>query len=599
MNLSSRTKLKWKQSGRLLLALFCVAAALVISILDSAEGPPLPEGDIVEMSEGWLYTDAGGSMRRLRNLHRNVKPAPGQAIHIENTFPETLGDGMFLCFRSSQQSVRVFVDEKEIYEYDETQSRLFSKATPSAWNFVPLPPGAAGKTVALEMSSPYAQNSGQLHPVYLGSYSAVELYIVNMQLPQFIISIAMSLLALTLFLVSFWLMKSKETRHVLHSLALFILLVGIWVFGESKMPYTFSLFNLMESSLVFYAVFLMPMPYLDYMQYRLHPRRKKVLSVLYYAALANVAVCTLLQIFQVADLIELLPAAHVMIILTAIYTIFALVSDGLKSAEQRDWLELAGMIVLCICVAAELGLFYGNNFSITGTIVPLGILVYLMLLSLSTVRNLMRQSAEAARLGRELQESQDRLLVSQIKPHFVYNTLGAIQAYIMKSPNTAYKMVQDFSDYLRANIQSITNDEPIPFATELKHVLAYTDIELIRFRNRIQVVYEIGPADFFILPLTVQPLVENAIKHGLCGKVEGGTVWIRTQEHERDFTVTVEDNGIGFDVSELGKKEGSVGLTNTQNRLKLRMNAETVIFSMPGQGTRVKVILPKEKTAES
>ncbi|MRN26657.1 hypothetical protein EAI30_18870, partial [Romboutsia ilealis] len=79
------------------------------------------------------------------------------------------------------------MDEKEIYEYDETQSRLFSKATPSAWNFVPLPPGAAGKTVALEMSSPYAQNSGQLHPVYLGSYSAVELYIVNMQLPQFII----------------------------------------------------------------------------------------------------------------------------------------------------------------------------------------------------------------------------------------------------------------------------------------------------------------------------------------------------------------------------------------------------------------------------
>ena len=70
---------------------------------------------------------------------------------------------------------------------------------------MPLPPGAAGKTVALEMSSPYAQNSGQLHPVYLGSYSAVELYIVNMQLPQFIISIAMSLLALTLFLVSFWL----------------------------------------------------------------------------------------------------------------------------------------------------------------------------------------------------------------------------------------------------------------------------------------------------------------------------------------------------------------------------------------------------------
>lgn len=250
-------------------------------------------------------------------------------------------------------------------------------------------------------------------------------------------------------------------------------------------------------------------------------------------------------------------------------------------------------------VCTELWLFYSNDFYNTGSLVPFGLFVYLMLLSLSTVRNLISQSAKVNELNIQLQESRIRLLVSQIHPHFIYNTLGAIQVYIMKSPNTAYKMIQDFSDYLRANIQSLTNAGPISFSAELKHVRAYTDIELIRFRNRIQVIYQIGLTDFTILPLTIQPLVENAIKHGLCKTVEGGTVWIRTQELQWDFTVTVEDNGVGFLVSELKEKPDSIGLMNIQKRLKFQLNADIEIQSAPGQGTKVIIIIPKVSNPKS
>ncbi len=186
-------------------------------------------------------------------------------------------------------------------------------------------------------------------------------------------------------------------------------------------------------------------------------------------------------------------------------------------------------------------------------------------------------------------------MISQIQPHFVYNTLGAIQTYIKKSPDIAYKMVQDFSDYLRMNLQSLTNPGTVSFADELRHVRAYTDIELIRFQNRVQVVYEIETEDFQILPLTVQPLVENAIKHGVCKKVEGGTVWIRTQELEQEFRITVEDNGVGFDCKEGKNRQDSIGLSNIQHRLKLQMNAVVEISSVPGEGTKVTVIIPKEK----
>lgn len=578
--------------------IICVLAALLIAVWDRAEAPPMPEDGLMEMDDGWTYRRADGSSVRLDELHGKLDTPAGQAAYIENVLPDMDQDGVFLCFRSSQQSVRVYVDQRQIYEYDTSGSRPFSKSTPSAWNFVPVPLDSSGKSVVIETISPYAQNSGLTNPVLLGTYSAVELHILNLQFPQFIISVAILLLAFFMFLVSFWLTKSREMRRILHSLAFFIFMVGIWVFGESKMPHAFSPFNLMESSLAFYALFLLPMPYLNYMRFRLHARRQHTLTVLYYAALGNTAACTVLQVFQVADLIELLPAAHIMLVLAVGYTLVSLFLDRRRETEKGDGLELVGLIVLSICGAAELWLFYSNDFYNTGALVPLGLLVYLVLLSISTARKLLRRSVEAAELDEELQENRAQLLISQIQPHFIYNTLGAIQTYIMKSPNTAYKMVQNFSDYLRANIQSVMNTEPILFSTELKHVRAYTDIELIRFRNRIDVVYEIGPSDFYILPLTVQPLVENAIKHGLCGRVEGGTVWVRTQEDEQNYVITVEDNGRGFDVSDAAGKGRGVGLLNIHNRLELQMNAKLEIVSSPGRGTKVAVILPKWKNQE-
>lgn len=580
--------------ARFLLVVFCMVFVLLIAVLDRAEIPPEPQCSSIEIEKGWIYRDTEGNCRKITVLNGKLNTPAGETIRLENKLPQTVHSGMFLCFRSSQQSVRVLVDEKQIYEYDTSDLRLFSRATPSAWNFVPISQESAGKTVAIETVSPYKQSSGQLNRVFFGPYSEVELYIINSQLPQFIISLFIMIMAVFFFFLSLWLKKTKDIGNILDSLCLFILLVGIWVFSESKMPPVFSGLSMMEPSITFFVLFLMPMPYADYMSCRLHPRHQKALSLLFYAAFTNTVVCTLIQICGAADMIELLPAAHVMLILTAGYTLTALVYDRYTAGGNGDILEFTGLMILFLCGVVELGFFYRNDLEDTGTLVPLGILVYLILISGSAVRNLLRRTARTEELSRELQDSRVKLMVGQIQPHFIYNTLGAIQAYIMKSPNTAYKMVQDFSDYLRANIQSITRTDPILFSEELKHIRAYTDIELVRFRNRIQVVYEIGPKDFLILPLTVQPLVENAIKHGLCKQPEGGILWIRTLEEEKNYLVIVEDNGIGFDVSEIMGEKDNFGLMNIQKRLKSQMGAEVKIESAPGKGTRVTVTIPRD-----
>ena len=587
---TTEKKISW-----LLTAVLCGIAALLLSLLDSAAPPATPEDTVTEMKDGWVFLDSDGISRPVMDMNGNIDIPAGQVTHMENTLPQDWEDGMYLCFRSAQQSVRVFVDGEQIYEYDTSGSRRFGKSTPSAWNFVLVPSGAAGKRVSIETTSPYQQSSGKLNMVFYGEFSAVELYVINQRLPQFIISIALVVLSLILFLASFCLLKSREMRHILHSLSFFILLVGVWVYGESKMPHTFMSVRLMESIAVYFALCILPIPYLEYMRCRMSPRHQKGNKVLLFAALANVLASTLLQLFQIKDLIELLPSTHAIIVLTAAYAIFAIWSDRRKGVKIGDRLEVGGFIFLVICIFVELSLFYQSQYNRTGELVPLGLLVYLTMLSISTVRALVRRSAEAAELDRKLQENRVQLLISQIQPHFIYNTLGAIQTYIKKSPDIAYKMVQDFSDYLRMNLQSLTNPGTVSFADELRHVRAYTDIELIRFQNRVQVVYEIETEDFQILPLTVQPLVENAIKHGVCKKVEGGTVWIRTQELEQEFRITVEDNGVGFDCKEGKNQQDSIGLSNIQHRLKLQMNAVVEISSVPGEGTKVTVIIPKEK----
>jgi sensor histidine kinase YesM len=172
-----------------------------------------------------------------------------------------------------------------------------------------------------------------------------------------------------------------------------------------------------------------------------------------------------------------------------------------------------------------------------------------------------------------------------MKPHFIFNTLGAIRTMIKSSPDKAYNLTTSFSKYLRANINNISPTETISFAQEMDHVKTYVDIEKQRFGDRLTVLYDINCENFNIPPLTVEPLVENAVKHGVCKRVKGGTVKISSREEEDKYIVTVEDDGVGFDVQELNDETGSVGLKYIKLRLKELSNADFKIESKKGVGT--------------
>jgi len=195
-----------------------------------------------------------------------------------------------------------------------------------------------------------------------------------------------------------------------------------------------------------------------------------------------------------------------------------------------------------------------------------------------------------------LAEQRIQLMLSQIKPHFLYNTLGSIEALCDSDPKAAKLATHKFSQYLRGNMNSLTAESMIPFENELQHARLYLELEQIRFGEDLRVEYRIGPKDFFLPPLTLEPIVENAVKHGIRKNADGrGTVLVSTAESEDCCKVQVTDDGPGFDPQAVPDDGTHVGIHNVRERLSRICGGSLIIARAPERGTVVTILLPKKK----
>ncbi|MEG2670204.1 MAG: histidine kinase, partial [Oscillospiraceae bacterium] len=196
---------------------------------------------------------------------------------------------------------------------------------------------------------------------------------------------------------------------------------------------------------------------------------------------------------------------------------------------------------------------------------------------------------------KELAELRIDIMLSQIQPHFLYNVLTGIRNLCETNPNRAVESITTFSKFLRTNMESLTDKHPIPFEKELSHTQAYLQLEQQRFGDKLKIVYEIETVDFSIPPLTLQPIAENAVRHGLMKKENGGTLTIRSGEEEKAFFITITDDGLGFSQKQLNSENDMhIGIANVRNRLQTLCSGTVNIQSQPNKGTTVTIYIPKE-----
>ena len=192
--------------------------------------------------------------------------------------------------------------------------------------------------------------------------------------------------------------------------------------------------------------------------------------------------------------------------------------------------------------------------------------------------------------AKKAKEAEVKMMSSQIKPHFIYNTLSSISMLIKIDPEKAQKGLDDFTEYLRANLTSISDTGLTSFENELKHIETYLSLEKIRFDERLNVVFDIKTSDFSVPPLSIQPLVENAVKHGVLKRIQGGTITIKSYENDEAYFVEVIDDGVGFNTNDSSLTSGNhIGLNNVKYRLSTMCRGELTINSIIDKGTTMVV----------
>ena len=220
---------------------------------------------------------------------------------------------------------------------------------------------------------------------------------------------------------------------------------------------------------------------------------------------------------------------------------------------------------------------------------------FAILLSVVLIENTIQHEQEMLIQEQEkrIAEAQVKVLLSQIKPHFLYNVLNSIYVLCEKNPLMAQEVIGDFSEYLRANLTYIEQRESIAFKKEMEIVENYLNLEKVRFGKKLNVKYDLQLMGFKIPALSVQILAENAVKHGLMKKEEGGTLVIRSFYSDNKAIVEVIDDGIGMkNVDELDDKNLHVGLKNLRERLETMSGGKLEIDSEEGRGTRAVISIP-------
>ena len=282
--------------------------------------------------------------------------------------------------------------------------------------------------------------------------------------------------------------------------------------------------------------------------------------------------------------------------------IVCLVKEFIAGKGDERWLHAAAILPLLTffldIILIWLGIFDDAEASKYTFIILFAVAVILVLKlvphNINAAAKAKELEIEKIMLNAELAESRISTMMSQIRPHFIYNTLGSIEQLCKLDPPKAGELVHNFAKYLRGNFGELDNPKPILMSQEMEHVHHYISIENVRFPD-MSFRFEMNSDDFKIPALTIQPIVENAIKHGLMKLQKGGTIHVVSYETDSEYCILVEDDGVGFDTNALLDDRKHVGLRNIRERLKVMVKGTLEIESTVGVGTKVLVRIPKEE----
>ena len=578
----------------LLLALICIVT-VTINHHQAMLSIPMPQELVGEYSydgENWQPLTEDADLSSLK----------GELL-LRGTFLREMGEGWLLNFYLTHIGATIKVNGELIYQDDVSIPNLkaehFTTMCARRWAATMVPTIGADDIVEIRLNNPHIYGNKTAYRDFLTTLCSdpLEWGVLEQNLAshsdQFrILGLVLAVASIMLLGAAIAAVITRIPAGKLLKLGLLTLFFSIYtLFDCIDVSYwnELNVVNTYASQLsMMLAVFCLCLYVCD----NFTGRKQRIAKIAVFASALLNSVLIVLSFAGVTAIYDTLPywvAAHsVLCILFAIFCV-------LETLDNPD--EMLVPLSAVVLFAAILMDMVG----IGGTIVwrtPCTKVVFAVLFAVHTVaaaRGIVinhRASIRAAKLEKELEDSRIAIMLSQIKPHFLYNVLNTIYHLYRKEPETAQEAVSSFAEYLRCNMLSIEKSEPVPFSEEYRHIQTYLELEQIRFRDKLSVVYDVEMTNFKLPPLTVEPLVENAVKHGVTKRRGGGVVTISTCRTDEGVQITIADTGVGFD-PETYMEDGKphIGIKNVQDRLRSMVGGSLSITSSES-GTVAVVTIP-------
>ena len=555
--------------------------------------------------DGWtvIYNNTGEIVdnQNLKTYNFKPKDKSGEGLTIKKKIPTGISSGYSIGFVLKNAVFDAYIDYDDNGSLDENEyigtTHYYhgpNQYIGTYWDYVSLTEEMEGHNLYIKFTS-NSTISGFVSNFYYGNTASTYYQFYRTIVFQFFLSFALLFFCIILLLVSYINQISRKQAPQLSIISLFGIFFSLYILFESGYLQVITGNTYIFKTLSYLSLCISGWMMAFYLYLKSQSMRflhfARVLIWYFILTMGCIMVTALVPKFELSYISP--------IMISGFYAVCVSSTFNALEEMKRDKINtifFVQMIVFFICVTVS-GVFQAFDLVRISNIIMLSGMIFVTVCALTFEYqfNVLR-STKMMKEQREEQDTKVAIMLAQIQPHFLYNSLNSIAILCEINPKQAHDLTIKFAQYLRNNIDALSKDTPILFRTELRSIKNYLDIEKIRFSDKLNIVDNIQVSGFYVPVLTIQPLVENAVKHGISKKPTPGVLMLSTTEDTNNFYVIIDDNGVGFDTSILEIKEKlgkSIGISNVKYRLKSMVGGDVKIESTIGKGTKVTVTLPK------
>lgn len=574
--------------------------AVVLLVLVNQKSRQSTPTILLPMTFNGVYSQGGGTWQIL-DEHTKLNALDGELI-LKGNFEENqefLEEGSPISFYLDYIMMKISVNGETVYGGYPYSEDLIRDLCSKVWTTWYTPALGAEDEIEIRLSNPYHFGNADAYNEFLRMiYPATEAKILSnfekQTLPSWMTGYGMVICALVLFgiAVAELAQRHKGVDGVITG-GLLVLFAGGFIMFDTLDISLCNPFYVMNSYGRQICLMLFVFELLVLTRYFLTGRAQMIANILTaVSALVNFGAFILALVTGRTLFGMMFPWMMIHALLIASMLVLCIWHVRKYGGESRRML-FGGCVLYPVMLLEIVNCYtcWWQDLSLMKIVFLLLLLVYIIHEIKQIARNY-RAALREAKLAQELQESRVQLSLGQIRSHFIYNVLNAINYTGQHDSGKASEAVECFVRYLRSNVDVLQqNDKLIPFDQEMAHLRDYVALEKIHYDENIGFLEELQVRDFLMPPLVLQPLVENAIHHGFDKMERIGSITLRVTRSEDTVMIVVADDGAGFDQSK-PMRDGAVGVENVRFRLKNMIDGTMEMKSRPGEGTRVIITMP-------